>query len=74
MSDFRIKVEFKPQDCWIGVFWRRKLWMLDKDNSITLLRTTPPSPLVPHYDVWICLLPCLPIHLSWNNRGKVVGG
>lgn len=39
----RIRWEWKPQDCWIGVFWRTSQgWR----------------------DVWICLLPMLPIHIS----------
>gem|GEM_PF-6998890 len=38
-----IKIEWKQQDMWIGVFW--------KDTFIR--------------DIWICLLPCLPIHIRW---------
>lgn len=40
------RVEWKPQDCWLGVFWRNK------------------SPLA--LDVWVCLLPTLPIHFGWQ--------
>lgn len=39
----RARWEFKLQDFWVGVFWRRHGGVLD---------------------VWICLLPCLPIHLT----------
>lgn len=40
------RLEFKPQDCWVGVYWRRShLSLADK------------------LDVWICLLPMLPLHL-----------
>ncbi len=42
------RVEWKPQDCWIGVFWRQ-------DHPWTL-------------DVWICLLPLLPIHFGWRAQ------
>lgn len=38
-------VEWKPQDCWVGVFWKRK------------------CPL--SLDVWVCLLPMLPIHFGY---------
>jgi hypothetical protein len=40
---WRVRVEFKAADCWIGVFWRRELGQLD---------------------VWLCLVPMLPIHLT----------
>jgi hypothetical protein len=43
----RIRLEFKPQDLWIGAFWRRSIDVLD---------------------VWVCLIPCLPIHLRWAGR------
>ena len=36
------KFEFKLEDCWVGVFWKRRgEWI----------------------DVWICFLPCVPLHL-----------
>lgn len=41
-----IRLEYKLQDMWIGLFWRRH-------GS--------------GGDVWICLLPCLPIHISWDE-------
>jgi hypothetical protein len=37
------QLEFKLQDMWIGMFWRR--------GGST-------------FDLWICLLPCFPIHLE----------
>ncbi len=41
---FEVSLEFKVQDCWIGVYWAvRKAGV----------------------DVWICLLPMLPIHVRW---------
>ena len=50
-----VRLEFKPQDCWIGVYtrktdlfpWRyRRRWQRD---------------------IWICILPMLPIHLWWTR-------
>jgi len=41
----RVRLEWKPEDLWVGVFWRRSG------------RRT---------DVWVCLLPCLPIHIEWH--------
>lgn len=42
---YNAQFEFKPQDLWIGVFWKR-------------IGST--------VDLWICVLPCLPLHLSWG--------
>lgn len=40
-----IALEFKWQDLWIGVFWKRK-------DSFQHL--------------WVCLFPCLPIHIQFH--------
>ena len=41
-----VRIERKPQDCWIGVFWKRGYpWA---------------------FDMWICVLPMLPVHLGWK--------
>jgi hypothetical protein len=45
-----LRVEWKVQDCWIGVFWRR----------VGLLG----------YDWWVCLLPCLPIHVCYRHGAR----
>ncbi len=37
-----VRLEFKPQDFWLGAYW-------DKEN------------------LWICLLPMLPIHFRWDK-------
>lgn len=43
----RLRLEFKPQDCWIGVYWRTKNdWV----------------------DVWVCVLPMVPLHIYWTRR------
>ena len=41
---WRRSFEWKPQDLWVGVFWKRI------GNAV---------------DVWVCLLPCVPLHVSW---------
>lgn len=41
----RVRFEWKPQDLWIGAFWKRI------GNCV---------------DVWICLLPCVPLHVCWH--------
>jgi hypothetical protein len=36
--------EFKPQDLWVGAFWKTS------GNCV---------------DLWVCVLPCVPLHISW---------
>ena len=43
-SGWRIRLEFKLQDVWIGAYWKRL------GNCV---------------DVWVCLVPCLPLHFTW---------
>ena len=42
---WRVRLEFKLEDFWVGVFWRG---------------TRMPEMT----DVWVCLIPCLPIHIT----------
>lgn len=65
----RIRVEFKIQDCWLGVFWKQsdQTWIQDEDqqdNAIWKARKAR------RLDIWICILPCLPVHilLVWRER------
>lgn len=46
--DWCVTIECKPQDCWIGVFWKTEDWGGNAGWR----------------DVWICIVPCLPIRLS----------
>jgi hypothetical protein len=48
---FRVSIEFKRQDCWVGVFWRTEnLSTLGKANAPGILTTW-----------WVCLVPMVPI-------------
>ncbi len=46
-------VEWKPQDLWVGAFWKKRLL---SDGAIV------------SYDLWVCVIPCLPIHLWWYRE------
>lgn len=55
LNNIKIKLEFKLEDFWIGVFWKRKprweeLRYVGKDLHI-----------------WICIIPCFPIHINFIN-------
>jgi hypothetical protein len=43
MRNWNLQLEWKPQDLWIGAFWKR-------DGN--------------RFDLWVCILPCLPVHFS----------
>lgn len=49
----KIKLEYKLQDSWIGVFWKRSMvaeeMLLDP---------------YPQLDIWICIIPWFPIHIT----------
>ncbi len=49
----KAKFEFKIQDLWIGVFWKTTPIILDN------------GPKTAFIDVWICPLPCFPLHLTF---------
>ena len=55
-----IALEFKLADLWIGVFWDVRRC----DYGSILGHVTK------ELHVWVCLVPCLPIHLikSWEYR------
>lgn len=55
----RIRLEFKLADMWVGLFWRRG-WPMD-GNGLQV-------------DMWICLIPCLPIHVTWRRRMRYLTG
>ena len=53
MTLSRIRIEWKPQDLWIGVFWKMTKAKTDEGEKSCAT------------DVWICLIPCLPLHLTF---------
>lgn len=42
-----LRLEWKPQDCWVGAYWH---------HSMNYQR----------FDLWVCLLPMIPIHYEWR--------
>lgn len=54
------EIEFNPQDLWVGLYWKRGHLL--------------PSELIGNYerrwDVWVCILPMIPLHVWWvRNEG-----
>lgn len=53
-KDF-VALEFKLPDFWVGVFWKSA-------------EELSPMFAAKRLDVWVCLLPCLPIHIRWHYK------
>ena len=50
-----IRLEWKPRDCWVGAFWKGGTFRGRLDEK-------------PYLDVWVCIIPMLPIHYGWKAR------
>lgn len=50
----KIRIEFKPQDLWIGAYWENRLARRED-----ILHGYADA-----FHLWICLLPMLPIHIE----------
>lgn len=50
-----LAVEWKPQDLWIGAFWER--------TASPQRRKHRRGRKFSHIDVWVCIIPCVPLHL-----------
>jgi hypothetical protein len=53
-----IALLFDPHDLWIGVFWKRDGPRPERGM---------PSP---YWHVYVCIVPCLPIHILWRAKEK----
>lgn len=54
----RARLEFKVEDLWIGAFWKKRLAWSSADEVRA------------QWDLWLCLIPTLPLHLTWYSRGR----
>lgn len=56
-----VRVLFEPRDVWIGVYWTpKKITRFFQDER----RWRDCR----DYEVYICLVPMLPIKIRWSNR------
>lgn len=54
------RFEFKPADCWIGLFWKCS-------RPSTFWQAGRP------FELWICLVPMLPLHITVQHLTKLQG-
>lgn len=53
---FRVRVVWKLEDLWVGVFWKQH-WHMGNDGMYS-----------PAIKIWVCVVPCLPIYiLTWRE-------
>jgi hypothetical protein len=53
-GDLTIALEWKLADLWIGAFWRTEWHHYHDADELQWV------------DVWVCLVPCLPIRFHWR--------
>jgi len=63
---FKIRLEFKLEDLWVGVYWHTDQAQLYTDSA-TYIRGDAPLGWIHVVDVWVCIIPCLPVHISWGR-------
>lgn len=76
----KARFEFKIQDSWIGVFWKRSEERFMEDatrpeiGADGVCREYWPTTSRQRLDVWICVLPWVPLHVVavWGKRVETV--
>jgi hypothetical protein len=53
-----VRLRFEPRDLWVGVFWRRTY----------SVRGAGPSGITTTTEVFICLVPMLPLHITHTRE------
>jgi hypothetical protein len=65
------RLEFKVNDLWVGCFWRvgppARLWVFTDAEA-----HVDPTARRRRVDLWVCLVPMLPIHLTWYREAAPV--
>ena len=54
-----IRLEFKPQDMWVGVYWK-----------VTEYEPCQGYHVPTDLDIWVCFLPTIPVHIHFKERGE----
>jgi hypothetical protein len=58
------RFEFKIEDSWIGVYWRRSIkTFVTGERWVVVVKQ-------PRLDVWICFVPWFPLHVVLFGKAK----
>lgn len=52
---WHVRLEFKPADLWIGAYWTLEPETFVKRSGLRMTGYV--------FNLWLCLVPCLPLHL-----------
>ena len=79
-AGLRFRFEFVPRDAWLGVFWRRRPEVVECEHwrrevtpkpcgCCSIVRAVCDKTVVERdrLDVGVCVLPCLPLHVTWRG-------
>jgi hypothetical protein len=50
----RIRLEWKPEDLWVGLYWR-----YGDGRSVSC-----------EHNIWLCIVPTLPIHITYWHEAE----
>jgi len=53
----KVSVQWEPRDLWVGAYW-----------DVTINSGEFGYYDGRWFDVWLCLVPCVPIHVEWYRR------
>lgn len=53
-----VHVEYKPEDLWLGLFWRSTVHRVCYRGRYFGER-------IARLDFYLCLVPCVPLHVTW---------
>ena len=55
--EMKVKIEFKPQDLWIGIYWTtREEVYFNLNHDIVVIH------------ILVCIIPMLPIHITYRRK------
>lgn len=69
LGNWRLWIEFKLSNCWIGVYWRSR-FCAGGPSSFMERSCTTDEWFRSEFDLFICLLPMLPIHIHWDSPNR----
>jgi len=67
MKNTSVKWEFNLRDMWIGVYWKKTYNYTGQTHP----GATPKHRRHISTDIWICIIPCFPIHIKKHIHGPV---
>jgi hypothetical protein len=68
----KARIEFQPRDLWVGLFWKLTndpLCLSVDRYGIRLQKIVAERTKV---EVWLCIIPCFPLHVTFHMPGAAV--